>query len=145
MLMLKQLAYWSRSRISGPADVVAWNIRSILVASRARNARLGVTGAMIFHGGYFGQVLEGSDAAVNTIFRCIERDERHGEITLLGSCVVGGRAFDGWSMALAGGPYGLPLRRQPAENVNLNIPRLTAQELRDNLVHLANETEKAGL
>ncbi len=100
---------------------------------------------MIFHAGYFGQVLEGAEAAVEALFGRIARDERHVDVTVAGVCAVAVRRFPGWPMALVGGPYGTPLRRQPAEIINLDLPRMTAQDLCDTLFHLVNETEKAWL
>jgi len=55
---LCQLFYISRS-LSTPQDVEA-----ILVSSRRQNLRRGVTGILLFSGGHFAQLLEGSAQAL---------------------------------------------------------------------------------
>jgi len=47
-------------------------------------------------------VLEGPSAAVEVIFERIQRDERHGDATVLGFGPAAGRSFDRWSMAFVG-------------------------------------------
>ncbi|GIQ77839.1 BLUF domain-containing protein [Bradyrhizobium sp. RD5-C2] len=100
------LIYVSRStgnlRDSSASEI----IRSILAQSRAKNAWLGVTGALLFSEGYFCQVLEGERAAVEEIFSAIESDPRHRDITLLTFRPATPRRFPDWSMAYAGAAAG---------------------------------------
>lgn len=100
------LIYVSRSN-SNLHDVSASEtIRNILTQSRVKNARLGVTGALLFSEGYFCQILEGEHAAVEEIFSAIERDVRHRDITLLSFRPATPRRFPNWSMAYAGSSAG---------------------------------------
>ena len=93
-----------RSRLipaESPAAMRAM-IEAILAASRRNNARVGVTGALMFSAGGFAQVLEGPRAAVEHVFERIQQDPRHDDVAVLSFGPVGGRAFDQWSMAYVG-------------------------------------------
>lgn len=82
---------WSETAI---ADIVA--------VSRHRNASLGATGALLFTGTRFAQIIEGPAATVAALQASIERDARHADVRT----VLGGpheaRLFDDWSLAYAG-------------------------------------------
>ncbi|QIG92056.1 BLUF domain-containing protein [Bradyrhizobium sp. 6(2017)] len=97
-----ELIYVSRSNSNVRDSSASEIIRSILAQSRSKNARLGVTGALLFSEGYFCQVLEGERAAVEEIFNAIECDVRHRDITLLTFRPSTPRRFPDWSMAYAG-------------------------------------------
>lgn len=99
---LRRLVYYSRNRLAGTPEAVDETIRAILARSRANNARVGVTGALMFNAGCFAQVLEGPGAAVEATFERIQQDERHGEVTLLAFDAVEARLFTDWSMAYVG-------------------------------------------
>jgi len=58
-----------------------------------------VTGALLFNSSYFAQALEGPKLAIEQIFEKIQRDPRHGEVTVLSSQTGGQRDFPEWSMA----------------------------------------------
>jgi len=100
------LIYVSRSNSHILDESARDTIRNILTQSRSKNARLCVTGALIFSEGYFCQVLEGEQAAVGEIFSAIERDPRHRDITLLTFRPATPRRFPDWSMAYAGSSAG---------------------------------------
>lgn len=100
------LIYVSRSTSNLDDDSASEIIRSILAQSRAKNARLCVTGALLFSEGYFCQVLEGERAAVEEIFSAIESDPRHRDVTLLTFRPATPRRFADWSMAYAGAAAG---------------------------------------
>ena len=101
-----RLVYFSRNHILGSPEDVAAEIRRILAVSQANNARAGVTGALMFNDGCFGQVLEGPLAAVEATFERIQLDDRHGEVTLLAFDPVEGRGFPNWSMTFVGSGEG---------------------------------------
>lgn len=96
---LCSLVYFSRSTI--PSDRVDEEIRSILDSARKNNANCDVTGALLYSGGYFAQVLEGPLHAVQSTYERIRSDPRHAEVSLLSSKPVTGRSFGEWSMAHA--------------------------------------------
>jgi hypothetical protein len=97
-----RLVYYSENRVSaGGADLLA-AIDDILSKSRRNNALVGVTGALMFSAGRFGQVLEGPQAAVEATFERIQQDTRHGDVALLEFVPIYERAFDTWAMAYVG-------------------------------------------
>lgn len=90
------LLYISR-RAATDADV-----RDIVEASRARNAGLQVTGALVASGGRFAQILEGPRAAVDALMDSIRRDRRHSGVEVLTYEDIERRRFPGWTLAYAG-------------------------------------------
>jgi hypothetical protein len=75
-------------------------LREILDAAKRNNRETDVTGALLFSGSHFAQVLEGSESAINDRFRAISQDTRHHNVTPLLYGPTGERQFKGWSMAL---------------------------------------------
>lgn len=56
----------------------------LLAQSRENNAKLGITGMLLYKDGNFMQVLEGEESAVRSLYARIERDPRNkGNIVLL--------------------------------------------------------------
>jgi hypothetical protein len=99
---LHRLVYFSRNRVTGDDPAILAEIDSILEASRRNNARSGVTGALIFNGGVFAQVLEGPRDAIQSTFERIQRDARHGAVEVLAFERIEERGFPNWSMAFVG-------------------------------------------
>lgn len=97
------VAYCSRNLVHGSPAEVRRELQKILAASRRNNARVGVTGTLLYNAGSFAQVLEGPIDEVQRIFELIQRDPRHGEVTVIQSEFLDERQFPGWSMAFAGG------------------------------------------
>jgi Sensors of blue-light using FAD len=58
-------------------------ISDMVALSRRANLVHGITGALLFDGEYFGQLLEGSEADVAGLMHRIESDPRHRAITPL--------------------------------------------------------------
>ena len=143
MTDVHRLVYYSRNRVdSGPA-ALAHEIEVILAASRRNNAKVGVTGALMFNAGCFAQVLEGDQGALETVFERIQQDDRHGDVALLSFEPVPARAFDTWSMGFVGasvedaaryGATGLESGFDPA--------RITGVALFETLHRLALEEER---
>jgi hypothetical protein len=52
-------------------------VSDIVSVSRAANAARGITGALIFDGEYFCQLIEGDEVAVRALMQRIEHDPRH--------------------------------------------------------------------
>ncbi|MFG5120397.1 BLUF domain-containing protein [Methylorubrum sp. POS3] len=141
---LRRLVYYSRNRTSGASGAMDGTIRSILAASRVNNARVGVTGALMFNAGCFAQVLEGPSAAVEATFERIQQDERHGEVSLLAYDAVEARLFTEWSMAYVGASkadadrYG-----DVADASGFDLSRMTGDRLCAVLHRLALDEEAA--
>ncbi len=96
---LHKIVYCSRNYIEGaPADRDS-EVLQILGTARSNNSRQNVTGALLFNSGYFAQVLEGPRTSIERIFERIQRDPRHGEVTVLDSGSAPERSFPEWSMA----------------------------------------------
>ena len=101
-MTIHRLVYHSSNRIRGTDAAVEGEIEAILAASRRNNDLVGVTGALMFNSGFFVQVLEGDQRAVEATFERIQQDERHGDVTLLEFVPAAIRAFGNWSMAFVG-------------------------------------------
>jgi blue light- and temperature-responsive anti-repressor len=99
---LYRLVYASKNLLQGPDHAVTAAVRQILDASQRNNRKVGVTGALMFNGGAFAQVLEGPRAGVEETFERIQRDERHGDVTVLQCGPAEARGFPDWSMAFVG-------------------------------------------
>lgn len=95
---LYRIVYDSVVRLPFGADGER-GIEDILAVARARNARLGITGALYYDGAYFLQVLEGMQAALADVFASILADNRHGDVRIVERGPVSQRSFAGWDMA----------------------------------------------
>ena len=99
---LFSLAYFSRNAIDGSADEIQSAIAAILASARRNNARLGITGALLFSDGCFAQVLEGAREDIEAVFETIQCDLRHSDATIMHLHAVEERSFGDWSMAFGG-------------------------------------------
>ena len=97
-----RLVYLSTNQLRGTAEQKEADIEAILAASRRNNDAVGVTGALTFSDGYFAQVLEGPQDAVEVTFERIQQDDRHSDVQLLEFVPIGERTFSNWSMAYVG-------------------------------------------
>ena len=74
-----QLLYVSRL-----APACTWEVvKEIVAAARRNNPAFGITGALLFDGERFCQLIEGDEPAVRTLMDNIARDPRHTEVRLL--------------------------------------------------------------
>jgi hypothetical protein len=99
---MHRLVYYSTNRILGPHHDLRAQIDQILASSRRNNSQVGLTGALMFSSGFFGQILEGSQDAIEATFERIQQDPRHGDVSLLEFASVDARSFGDWSMAFVG-------------------------------------------
>ncbi|ABD86069.1 BLUF domain-containing protein [Rhodopseudomonas palustris] len=99
---LYRLVYFSKNRILGGPSSIAIEVESILHAAQRNNARLDITGALIFNTGIFAQVLEGPRDGVEAIFEKIQQDTRHGDVQVLAFDITKERTFAQWSMGFFG-------------------------------------------
>jgi len=84
------------SRAASPHDNAS--VQAILQISRRNNARLGVTGCLLFSGCCFAQVLEGDRAVVAALAERIADDHRHLDIRFLYDARRAEREYADWSM-----------------------------------------------
>jgi hypothetical protein len=99
-ITLYSLLYVSRALLR-PADVHT-AIAAILEVSLARNAVQEVTGALLYTGERFAQLLEGPEGAVLGVMDSIRRDPRHTDIVSLEPNQLTARRFASWSLAYSG-------------------------------------------
>jgi hypothetical protein len=115
--MFYRLVYCSRSRLGGSDPEVQASIKSILAASRYSNEKVGITGALIFNGHGFAQVLEGPRHAVEETYAKILADPRHDSVLLLEQAYQPERHFTDWFMAYSEAEM---LRSYTGEAIYLN-------------------------
>lgn len=72
----------------------------ILKQARAKNADLGITGALMLYDDWFAQVLEGPQAAVEALYARIKSDTRHDGVRLNEAGIATKRLFSKWAMAV---------------------------------------------
>ncbi|MFV8256250.1 BLUF domain-containing protein [Bdellovibrio bacteriovorus] len=93
------LVYFSKAA----EDLSYTDIREILEVSRRNNARLGITGLLIFRDGFFLQLLEGAEDAVRKVLSAIRDDDRNYSVKVLIETNGDERLFGEWSMAFHDG------------------------------------------
>jgi hypothetical protein len=97
-MALFRLLYRSDSELTG-ADRAGREAAVAIAATAAeRNLRDGITGALMFAGTVFVQVLEGERAVLEIAFERICRDMRHRRLVLLEFSEIKERTFDSWAM-----------------------------------------------
>lgn len=79
ILMVRRILYVSELAPAMPSTVVGHVLRQ----SRERNHRLQLSGALLFDGERFCQLLEGDPDTTLAVMQRIERDTRHGNVQLL--------------------------------------------------------------
>lgn len=80
-----------------PDDIVA-----LLEKARINNAKLGITGMLLYDKGAFFQVLEGEPEAVTALLETIKRDDRHQKFVKLIEESIEERDFSEWTMGYSG-------------------------------------------
>jgi hypothetical protein len=74
--------------------LVAW--------SRGDNAEAGITGALLFDGAHFVQVVEGSDASTDQLLLTLRMDPRHDGLVVAKHGPLAERRFSGWALGYSG-------------------------------------------
>ncbi len=94
---LVQLVYTSAAVSTfGTSD-----LDDVLRNARSNNARLEVTGMLLFESGSFFQSLEGTAEVVDELYERISLDPRHSKISLLLRSLIEERIFGDWTMGYA--------------------------------------------
>jgi len=75
------------------------DLHEILDKAQQNNAKLDVTGMLVYMDGNFVQFLEGSKENVMALYNKIQRDDRHRDVLIIDQANVSGRFFESWSMA----------------------------------------------
>ncbi len=111
---------------SAAQDFSKADLNELLAQCRESNARLGLTGMLLYKDGNFMQVLEGEEVVVREVYAKISTDPRHKGEIVLQQGPLEERQFPDWSMGFR--DLDSPESR-PAAGYSefLNIP-LTGQE-----------------
>ena len=97
---MRQIVYFSTA--AGRQDAIVNG--TILVVSRERNRRDGITGLLVAGGLRYLQVIEGPPTAIEALLRRLRADDRHLAMSILVDRRTRGASFPGWSMAYAESP-----------------------------------------
>ena len=118
---MQRLLYVSECRIEKANTEL--EVARIVENSQVKNARLNITGALIFTGEHFAQVLEGSPEAIHMLMAYIFDDPRHGNVVVADKSPITLRRFPDWQMAYQG----------PSQFVSRHVARL---------MHATSQSEK---
>ena len=88
-------------RSKGRSGLTDADIDALLASTRRNNGIVGIGGMLLFGGGCFLQILEGTGPAVERIYRRILSDPRHTDPVLLYDGKGEPRRFVGWAMGFA--------------------------------------------
>lgn len=78
------------------------DITELLEVARTNNAKLGVTGMLLYDKGAFFQLLEGPSSVVNPLLEKIKKDARHKQFIKIIQEDIGQRDFSEWTMGYSG-------------------------------------------
>lgn len=89
----------SKTYLSKAVDVFSDHyLDQLLTNCRRNNAAASVTGALLYHNGYFMQLIEGQLDAINAIYDRIQADPRHEVLSVLFEDEISARFFPDWTM-----------------------------------------------
>lgn len=89
--------------VSEPVQVMSFlGLTRLLYHSYLRNTKLGITGVLIFENNQFGQVIEGPEDVIQSLWEKIQQDNRHKNIRLLEEKIITNRSFKKWTMVFEG-------------------------------------------
>jgi Sensors of blue-light using FAD len=91
---MHELIYVSAAR--RPFDTA--QLAAVLEQSRRNNAKVGVTGILLYEGGSFLQVLEGEREVVEALYQRVAGDDRHYRLQRLRARPIATRSFAAWTM-----------------------------------------------
>lgn len=124
-----RLIYRSRNRI--PDIRRKAELGAIFSVARSKNARLGVTGALLTSGDWFVQALEGDEGVVRDLYAHITADVRHEHVDEIEAGPVDSRVFSRWAMAKVSedGEHDIPLLNNSTKGgITQAAPRSTTPE-----------------
>jgi hypothetical protein len=91
---LKQILYFSSALHLFTDD----ELLELLKVARANNARLDITGMLLYSDGNFVQIIEGPDDAVDALYAKISRDPRHTSLLKALDGPIEERRFADWTL-----------------------------------------------
>jgi hypothetical protein len=102
------------------------DLEGLMEQAVANNARVGVTGILLYRDGNFMQAIEGTPAAIDALYRKIAADPRHRHLIKVLQEPITEREFAGWSMAFRD-LNSSEVRQHPAFNEYLNLTLAPAE------------------
>ncbi|MBP2832452.1 BLUF domain-containing protein [Aquimarina sp. U1-2] len=96
--LIFELSYHSKAAPNLKRD----DLEAILTTSKEKNKKNGITGALIYFKKSFFQLVEGNKKDILDLYREIENDDRHYDVTLIYTGFKLKRTFGDWSMAYLG-------------------------------------------
>ena len=109
---MESLLYISNSSVL-PGDAET-EVKRIVATAVSRNPASGLTGALLFTGTHFAQVLEGDGASIDRLIAAISLDPRPEQLVMVARAPLTERRFADWSMAYFG----------PSQFVSRHVTRL---------------------
>ncbi|NTS77033.1 BLUF domain-containing protein [Catenovulum sp. SM1970] len=110
---LHRIGYISCSQLKSlckdQQDKINESLSALVLNSKTKNSKNGVTGALLYNGDHFVQVLEGDKSYLEALYQKILVDSRHQDVRLLFKYPVKTRAFNAWAMELVHAPKPLPV------------------------------------
>ncbi len=98
---LERLVY--RSRATEPPGTL--DLFNLLNQARQKNARLGITGHLLYADGAYTQCIEGPPEAIEVLWQTLLKDPRHEAISVISRQPVTARRFKEWAMAFSSYRY----------------------------------------
>ena len=74
------------------------DLTELLEQSREKNARLNITGLLVYGNREFVQLLEGKKSDIFSLYETIVKDDRHQQVKLLWDGEIEKKSFTDWSM-----------------------------------------------
>jgi hypothetical protein len=139
MAQLYSVSYISKNTADGTESEQKEQVQKILDTARKNNQKLNVTGALLYSGGYFCQVLEGEVDVLEELFEIIQMDSRHNKVTVLSMVPIEQRRFAEWAMASAGSESDM---RFDIEGIRASKDALIASEAGKQLLEVLDQLVK---
>jgi hypothetical protein len=98
--LLETIVYVSRSLI--PAADARQEVDNIVDRAMQANRVADISGALLYTGGHFAQILEGEADRLDPLIARIAADRRHGDVTILLRGPLAERRFALWACAYSG-------------------------------------------
>lgn len=117
------------------------DLRQLADHAAEKNARLDVTGYLVFSQGTFLQYLEGEKRVVGDLMEVIRGDERHQILNVVPLGDVGDRRFAGWSMRyISAGDLRTVQLEDILENIlkTMRSPAFKVENIRNTVMRLVN-------
>lgn len=106
-------------------------LAKLLAQARHDNAQQAITGALVYGGGQFMQIIEGEEAQLAMLYAKLLQDGRHGQVFKFADKPIVQRSFADWSMAfrpLSPEQFAELAGYLTPEQLNLQAPGLSATD-----------------